>query len=278
MTTSVEKSITVDAPLSAVYNQWTQFEEFPEFMTGIQEVRQLSDSRLHWVAEIAGVKREWDATILEQVPDEKIAWAATEGATNAGSVRFASAGAGRTAVTLSLEYEPEGLIEKAGDQLNLVERQAQSDLEKFKQFIESRGAETGGWRDSVNEGAGVGSPGVEAAEASRGDSGKAGLSAKSIATGVAAAAAVAAVGALVGKSDDDSNEDSDQSTDDVTVVETDAVVTETETVGTPLDTDIPPSGGMDVDEATTSSAGTYPVVDRDLMATDKTDDDRDQSI
>jgi uncharacterized membrane protein len=86
MTTKVEKSIEVDAPISAVYNQWTQFEEFPEFMGGVQKVEQLDDKTIHWVAEIAGVKREWNATILEQVPDQKIAWAATEGATNAGAV------------------------------------------------------------------------------------------------------------------------------------------------------------------------------------------------
>src|SRR4028118_657323 len=144
MATHVEKAVTVEAPVSVVYNQWTQFEDFPQFMGGVQEVRQLDDSRLHWVAQISGVKREWDATILEQVPDEKVAWAATDGATNAGSVRFAAAGAERTLVTLSLEYEPEGLVEKAGDQLNIVQRQAESDLEKFKQLIESRGAGSGG--------------------------------------------------------------------------------------------------------------------------------------
>ena len=100
MTTKVEKSITVDVPVSMAYNQWTQFEDFPEFMGGVQQVEQLDDQRLHWVAEIAGVKREWYATILEQRPDEKIAWAATEGATNAGAVYFSPAGAGQTVVTL----------------------------------------------------------------------------------------------------------------------------------------------------------------------------------
>src|SRR4028118_1146763 len=99
MTTSVEKSVTVDAPVSVVYNTWTQFEDFPLFMGGVQEVRQLGGNRLHWVAEIAGVKREWDAQILEQVPDEKIAWAATEGATNAGTVRSAPAGPAQTQAT-----------------------------------------------------------------------------------------------------------------------------------------------------------------------------------
>ncbi len=120
MTTKVEKSIEVNVPVSTAYNQWTQFEEFPRFMGGVQEVRQLDDKRMHWVAEIAGVKREWDATILEQVPDQKVAWAATEGATNAGAVMFEDIGGGQTSVLLSLEYEPEGLVEKVGDKLNII--------------------------------------------------------------------------------------------------------------------------------------------------------------
>ncbi|HLL07492.1 MAG TPA: SRPBCC family protein [Nocardioidaceae bacterium] len=252
MTTKVEKSIEVDAPISAVYNQWTQFEDFPQFMGGVSTVTQLDDNRLHWVAEIAGVKREWDATILEQVPDEKVAWAATEGATNAGAVFFHSIGADRTSVRLSLEYEPEGIVEKAGDKLNIIEKQAQSDLEKFKTFIEKRGYESGGWRGTVNEGAGVGAPGVEAAASSKGDSGKSGVSAKAVIAGVAAGAAgVAAASALKSKSGD-----SDTETDEVEVetvaYETDSVVdapaayaTETTYVGTDR-TDIPPAGTPDL--------------------------------
>ena len=177
MTTKVEKSITVDVPISTAYNQWTQFEEFPQFMGGVQSVEQLDDRRLRWVAEIAGVRREWHADILEQRPDKKIAWAATEGATNAGAVYFIAAGPTRTQVTLELEYAPEGLVEKVGDALNLIERQAQSDLEKFKEFIEGRGAESGSWRGEVGA-ATVGTPGVDLAS-SEGDSGKAGVSPRS---------------------------------------------------------------------------------------------------
>src|SRR5437764_1770711 len=109
MTTVVDKSIEVAVPTSTAYNQWTQFEGFPRFMGGVHEVRQLDDRHLHWVAEIAGVRREWDAEVIEQVPDEKIAWAATEGATNAGAVFFTPVGADRTSVRLHLEYQPEGL-------------------------------------------------------------------------------------------------------------------------------------------------------------------------
>ena len=108
MTTTVDTSIEVNLPVRTVYNQWTQFAEFPHFMGGVQSVTQLGEDRMHWVAEIAGVKREWDARVLEQVPDQRVAWAATEGATNAGAVTFEDLG-GRTRVNLFLEYEPEGL-------------------------------------------------------------------------------------------------------------------------------------------------------------------------
>ena len=159
MSTKVEKSILVNVPLSVAYNQWTQFEEFPQFMGGIKSVTQLDDQHLEWVAEIAGVRRQWKAKILEQVPDRKVSWAATEGATNAGSVTFEDVGGGQTQVHLVLEYEPEGLVEKVGDKLNVVENQAEGDLDRFKAFIESEGYATGAWRGSVGAGTGAGEPG-----------------------------------------------------------------------------------------------------------------------
>jgi len=165
MASKVEKSIEVEAPLQRVYNQWTQFEQFPQFMAGVEQVRQLSNTTLHWIAKIAGVKREWDAAILEQVPDRKVAWAATSGATNAGSVYFEPLGTDRTGVRLVLEYDPEGFVEKVGDWFNIVSRQAQSDLEKFKEFIESSGSETGEWRGTVNRGAGADEPDSAQADA-----------------------------------------------------------------------------------------------------------------
>jgi hypothetical protein len=200
MTTKVERSIQVDVPVTTAYNQWTQFEDFPYFMGGVKEVRQLDDRRLHWVAEIAGVRREWEASILEQVPDEKIAWAATAGATNAGAVRFQPAGTASTIVHLTLEYEPEGVVEKVGDKLGIVERQVDGDLERFKKLIEDQGYASGAWRGGINEGAGVGTPGVANAAASEGDSGKAGVSGTAVAAGVAAAAAGAAAVAAAVKS------------------------------------------------------------------------------
>ena len=204
--TSVERAITVDVPVRTAYDQWTQFEDFPHFMGGVQEVRQLDDRRLHWVAEIAGVRREWEATVLEQVPDEKVAWAATSGATNAGAVRFETAGPGSTTVHLTLDYEPEGLVEKAGDALGVVERQVTSDLERFKRLVEDQGYATGAWRGTV-EGHGVGTPRIGAAAASQGDSGKAGVSGKLVAGAAVAAGAVAAAAAVASRSGDDTEQD-----------------------------------------------------------------------
>jgi hypothetical protein len=199
VTTNVEKRILVNVPVSTAYNQWTQFEDFPQFMGGVKSVTQLDDDRLEWVAEIAGVRRQWTARILEQVPDQKVAWAATEGATNAGAVTFEDVGGGQTSVQLSLEYEPEGLLETVGDKLNIVEKQAEADLERFKAFIEAEGYATGAWRGSVNEGADTGTPGISEASSSQGDSGKAGVSGKVVAAGVAAAAATGVAAAAAKK-------------------------------------------------------------------------------
>ncbi len=152
MSTKVEKRILVNVPVSVAYNQWTQFEEFPHFMGGVKSVKQLSDDRLEWIAEIVGVRRQWQARILEQIPDRKVAWAATEGATNAGSVLFEDLGGGQTSVQLSLEYEPEGIVEKIGDKLSIVDKQAENDLNRFKAFIEDEGYATGAWRGTVSGG------------------------------------------------------------------------------------------------------------------------------
>ncbi|HEX8280093.1 MAG TPA: SRPBCC family protein [Chthoniobacterales bacterium] len=153
---TIEQSIEVDAPIQAVYNQWTQFEEFPRFMEGVKEVRQLSDKRLHWRAEIAGKDKEWDAEIYQQTPDQSIAWRSTSGAHNGGEVRFSSAGGDKTRVTLVLTYDPEGVIENVGDALGAVSMRVQGDLNRFKEFIENRGAETGAWRGQISGGSTTG--------------------------------------------------------------------------------------------------------------------------
>ena len=142
MTTKVNKTILVNVPVSTAYGQWTQFEEFPHFMGGVERVTRLSDDRLEWVAEIAGVHRRWEAKIVQQDLDRAVAWAAVEGAKNAGWVDFKEAGPGQTSLHLSLEYEPHGVLEFLGDKLHVVERQAESDLKKFKEYIEKQGPDT----------------------------------------------------------------------------------------------------------------------------------------
>src|SRR5437588_3078587 len=119
---SVEKSIEIDTPVHKVYNQWTQFEEFPRFMEGVAVVKQLDDKRLHWVAEIGGKRKEWDAEIFEQVPDQRIAWRSTTGASNSGVVSFQQVAPNRTRVDLRMTYEPEGVAERVGDTIGVFSR------------------------------------------------------------------------------------------------------------------------------------------------------------
>jgi uncharacterized membrane protein len=146
----IEKDIVVDVPVTIAYDQWTQFESFPEFMEGVKEVVQLDEKRLRWRAEIAGKDEEWEAEITDQVPDRHIAWRSVTGAMNAGSVMFQPAGDGQTKVTLELTYEPRDATEKVGDALGFLERRVSGDLERFKKFIESRGAPTGAWRGEIH--------------------------------------------------------------------------------------------------------------------------------
>ena len=148
----IEKDIVVNVPVNTAYNQWTQFESFPEFMEGVKEVVQLDEKRLRWRAEIAGKDQEWEAEITDQVPDRHIAWRSVTGAMNAGSVIFQPAGDGQTKVALELTYEPDEAVEKAGDALGFVERRGSGDLERFKEFIKSRGRETGAWRGEIHDG------------------------------------------------------------------------------------------------------------------------------
>jgi uncharacterized membrane protein len=149
---SVEKSIEVNVPVRTAYNQWTQFEEFPQFMEGVEEVRQLDDKRLHWRATIAGKTEEWDAEISEQTPDRQVAWRSTSGDENSGTVRFTPMGAEQTRVTVVMGYEPEGIVEKVGDKIGMVDQRVEGDLQRFKSFIEGRGTETGAWRGEIHGG------------------------------------------------------------------------------------------------------------------------------
>ena len=139
----LRESIEVEVPLSTAYNQWTQFEEFPRFMEGVESVHQLDASRLVWKAEIGGKTVEWQAKITEQIPDMRVAWRSVSGAKNAGSVTFDRLDANLTRVHLELEYEPEGFVENVADFRGVVARRARADLARFKEFIERRSHETG---------------------------------------------------------------------------------------------------------------------------------------
>src|SRR4051794_27446918 len=146
----IEESIEVDVPITTAYNQWTQFEEFPSFMEGVEQVSQRNEKNLHWVAEIAGVRREWDAEITEQHPDERIAWTSTTGTKNAGVVTFHRLDEDRTRLMLQLDVEPDDTVTKIGDALGFVHRRAAGDLKRFKEMIEQRGTESGEWRGNVD--------------------------------------------------------------------------------------------------------------------------------
>jgi uncharacterized membrane protein len=150
--TKVNESIKVEVPVRTAYDQWTQFETFPQFMEGVEEVRQINDTLLHWKAKIGGAEREWDAKIVHQEPDRRVAWMAIDGATNAGEVTFRPIDEHSTEVSLALDYEPEGLVEKTGGALGTIHRRVKGDLERFKEFIEARGQETGAWRGEVHGG------------------------------------------------------------------------------------------------------------------------------
>ena len=149
---TIEESVEVEVPVATAYNQWTQFETFPSFMGGVEKVTQLDEKRLHWVAKIAGKQEEWDAEIVEQIPDKRIAWRSTGGAPNSGVVSFESAGENRTRVMLQMEVEPRGLVETVGSAIGLDSHQVKNDLDRFKTMIEQEGAASGAWRGRVDSG------------------------------------------------------------------------------------------------------------------------------
>jgi len=146
---TIEQSIELEVPVHTAYNQWTQFEEFPAFMDGVAEVRQLDERHLHWVAELGGTRHEWDAEITEQRPDERVAWRNTDGKDNAGVVTFHKLDESRSRVMVQLDFVPEGIKEKLGDVMGAPDRRVKADLERFKEMIEARGTETGAWRGEV---------------------------------------------------------------------------------------------------------------------------------
>ncbi|HEU4946793.1 MAG TPA: SRPBCC family protein [Kribbella sp.] len=146
---AITQSVDVEVPVTTAYNQWTQFESFPQFMEGVEEIRQLDDIHTHWVTKVGGATREFDATITEQHPDERVAWRSDSGPRHAGVITFHKLDDSLTRVTAQLEIDPEGFLENVGDKLGVVEGRVKGDLQRFKTFIEQRGNETGAWRGDV---------------------------------------------------------------------------------------------------------------------------------
>jgi uncharacterized membrane protein len=151
--TRIEEVIEVAVPLTTAYNQWTQFEDFPRFMEGVDEVRQLDDTLLHWAATVGGKRAEWDAKIVEQEPDRRITWESTDGKQTRGTVSFEHVGEGRTRIRMHMSYTPEGVAEKVGSAVGLDSRRVRGDLERFRDLIEERRVETGAWRGEIANGA-----------------------------------------------------------------------------------------------------------------------------
>ncbi|NIH88054.1 SRPBCC family protein [Amycolatopsis granulosa] len=148
---TITESVDVDVDVHTAYNQWTQFESFPEFMEGVEQIRQIDDTHTHWVTKIGGVTREFDATITEQHPDERVAWRADSGPSHAGVITFHRLGDNQTRVTAQMDIDPDGFVEKAADKLGILDRRVHGDMERFKAFIEKRGGqETGAWRGDVD--------------------------------------------------------------------------------------------------------------------------------
>ncbi|RZQ64403.1 SRPBCC family protein [Amycolatopsis suaedae] len=146
---TITEIVEVDVPVSTAYNQWTQFESFPQFMENVEEIRQLDATHTHWVTNVGGAKREFDATITEQHPDERVAWTSDSGPDHAGVITFHRLSDQRTRVTAQLSIDPEGFVENVGDKLGVLDRRIKADMRRFKDFIESRGVETGAWRGDV---------------------------------------------------------------------------------------------------------------------------------
>ena len=145
-----EESTRVAVPVRVAYDQWTQFEDFPRFMDGVERVEQLDDKHLRWSASIAGQKKQWTAEIVDQTPDQRIAWKSTDGAENAGAVMFRPVGSDETEVTLRIDAEPEGPIEAAGDSLGFLKRRVHGDLERFKEHVERKGGNGKAWRGEIH--------------------------------------------------------------------------------------------------------------------------------
>ncbi|MGY5075625.1 SRPBCC family protein [Streptomyces nigrescens] len=150
---TVKETVDVEVPVHTAYNQWTQFEEFPKFMEGVERITQLDDRHNRWTTKIGGVRREFDTEIIDQLPDDRIAWRTTTGDTRQkGLVSFRRLDETHTRVELVMDVEPSGVAEKAADMSGTIERRVKGDMRRFKGYIERRGAESGAWRGRITPG------------------------------------------------------------------------------------------------------------------------------
>jgi uncharacterized membrane protein len=149
---NIVESVDVNVPVRTAYNQWTQFESFPQFMDGVEEIRQTDETHTHWVTSIGGVKREFDATITEQHPDERVAWTTEDGPKHAGVITFHRLSDAETRVTAQMDIDPDGIAETVADKVGVISHRVKADMSRFKEFIEARGTETGQWRGDVEPG------------------------------------------------------------------------------------------------------------------------------
>lgn len=146
---TITESVDVDVPIKVAYDQWTQFESFPQFMDGVSEIRQIDDTHTHWVIEVAGITREFDATITEQHPEERVAWTTEDGPNHAGVITFHRLDDEKTRVTAQMDVDPEGFVENVADKVGILDRRIKADMKRFKEFIEARDSATGSWRGDV---------------------------------------------------------------------------------------------------------------------------------
>jgi len=149
---SIVEEIEVAVPVSTAYNQWTQFEEFPKFMEGVEDVRQIDDTLFHWATKVAGKHAEWDARIVEQQPDRRIVWESIDGTYTSGSVSFEPVGPERSRIHLQMRYRTDGVLEATGSGVGLDARRVRGDLQRFRELVEGHGFEAGAWRGEIHEG------------------------------------------------------------------------------------------------------------------------------
>jgi uncharacterized membrane protein len=149
---TVRESVEVEVPVHTAYNQWTQFEDFPNFMEGVERITQLDDRHNHWTTKIGGVRREFDTEIVDQMPDERITWRTTSGDVGQkGTVRFEPVDDTHTRVELVMDVEPGGAAEKVADVLGTIDRRVKGDMKRFKQYVEQHGS-SGSWRGRIRPG------------------------------------------------------------------------------------------------------------------------------